>query len=171
MVFYYNFNSELLINKTNTMKTLKNLKKHLMLSMGLLLTVIVLIASGCKSGTQGRQETTDELSREIQDVQEEVNEIIAMEKVEMKNRLESTIADFNERIEELESTLEAQNKELAAEKEALLNELKAKRDTLNDRLSEIENQANEDWDDFKTELDHDLSQFGSTVQDFFQDNI
>ncbi len=165
--FFYNiFVPDNQLLNTKIMKTTKNRKKPVISVIVLLLSVIVMIAIGCKSGSQ----RGSELSDEVQDVQEEASEMIAAEKADIRSKVDSTIAIFNDQIASLESDLQEKNEQLNSEKEALINELKATSDSLTVKLSEIENQTAEEWEAFKTELEHDLNVFHMGVQDFFQDN-
>ncbi len=137
---------------------------------GILIFTILFLGISCNSTSQKKNKKTDELKEEVQDVREELDEMIASEKKEIRNELDSVIVDFNIQLSILEGKLESKNKELSAETKEMLDALKAQRDTLKVRLDDIENQAENEWESFKEELRHDMKQFSSSVVDFFIEN-
>ncbi|MFO7656649.1 MAG: hypothetical protein R6W78_06245 [Bacteroidales bacterium] len=149
-----------------TRKTKFNVRTAILL--WLMLPALFFAVSSCNRSSKDNSKS--ELSEEIQDVKEELDEIAAKEKQELKNDIESIVADFNNQVNAIESSINKGNKKLSSEAQEMLNNLKAERDTLNMKLDEIENQTEQKWSAFKKELEHDTKQFASSVEDFFKDN-
>ena len=135
------------------------------------LTFLLLIAVSCKSSSKKQDTNMSELSEEVQDVNEELNEIIIAEKKELKSEIDSIVSDFNKKTAMIEQKIGKSKKELNSESKEILKKLKAERDSLSLQLGEIENQTEKDWNAFKKEVKHDTKQFESSVEDFFKDNV
>lgn len=149
-----------------TSKTKFNVKTAMI--VWLILPALLFAVSSCNRSSKDNSKS--ELLEEVQDVKEELDEIAAKEKQELKNDIDSIVADFNNQVNAIESNIKKGNKKLNSETQEMLNNLKAERDTLSMKLDEIENQTEQKWSAFKQELEHDTKQFASSVEDFFKDN-
>jgi hypothetical protein len=130
---------------------------------------ISIIAYSCNNSTK-QNNNKSELAQEVLDVKEEVNEILNLEKTELKNKVDSVVTDFNKQLYEYEDKMQKGTKKINSEAEEILAELKTKRDNLTVRVGEIQKQTDKNWKEFKEELQHDSEQFASSVKDFFKDN-
>ena len=157
--------------KFKRMKTNNNLlHKVFTVTSMIILSLTFLIISSCKSSVESQAENKEGLSKELEDVREELNEVMVMEQKQMKKKIDSVISDFNIQVDKFKSGIEETDRQLDQETIKLIDKLEAQRDTLNSKLSEIENKTEENWSAFKQEMDHDIEQFVSSVKDFFQDN-
>lgn len=129
-----------------------------------------LFAFGSCNSASDKKNNKSELSEEVQDVKNEVDEIVDTQKKELKNELDSVVADFDEQINSMEQKIKSSNKKLDAKTEEVLNGLKAERDTLYMKIDMIGNQTEQNWESFKEEVNHDANQFKESVKDFFKDN-
>jgi ElaB/YqjD/DUF883 family membrane-anchored ribosome-binding protein len=134
----------------------------------LLLPVFLMALSSCGNST--KKDNDSELSKEVQDVKEELGEIMVNEKQELTNEIDSVITAFDYKLSTVENKIDEGNKKLNNETQAMLDNLKAERDTLNMKLDAIENQTEKTWKEFKNEVKHDSKQFAESVEDFFKDN-
>jgi hypothetical protein len=127
----------------------------------LIIPAFLLSISSCNSSSNNNNDEAD-----IQ----ELERLVIKEKQHLKYEIDSIVADFNDKVNRIEAKVDAGSQELSIEAEETLKDLKAERDTLSMRFKEIGYQTQQNWKEFKKELEHDTEQFTSSVADFFKDN-
>ncbi len=145
---------------------LKSIVKQFSWVIILLLSTVII---SCNSSTN-QNTNKEDLAKEMQDVNEEVNEILDREKKELKTEVDSVLTDFDEQFYAYEKKVQKGTKKINTETEKQIAEFKAKSDTLSIRVDEILEQSDQNWGEFKEELQHDTENFAESVKDFFEDN-
>lgn len=136
----------------------------------LIIVTFVLTIASCKSPERKKSVNKEKISKKMEQVKSDLHDVIILEKNEMETQADSVITDFNNKLDKLEAKMKKGNNKLNSKSEEVLNKLKAERDTLSMKLNKIENETDKNWDNLKTELNHDIQRFSSGVKDFFRKN-
>jgi gas vesicle protein len=72
--------------------------------------------------------------------------------------------------DEFESDLKEGQEDAKEETREMMENLKEEREDLKAKMQDLENQSKDNWEEFKTEVNHDLTKFKESVANFFEDN-
>jgi thiamine biosynthesis lipoprotein ApbE len=156
------------LNEKNTI--MRNMKlKSIANKFSWIFFLLIFVAFvSCNNST--KQNNARELTKEMQDVKHKAIDIMEQEKKELEAEVDSVITEFNTKFYDFEEKFQEGTKEVNAETQELMSELKAQSDTLSMRAEEIQGQSEENWHDFKEELQHETENFKDSIIDFFQNN-
>lgn len=146
--------------------TLKTFTKQLNWIFILLLSATII---SCNSSNK-QNDNQEELAEDLQEVQEDVNAILEKDKEELKMEVDSAITDFNQRLYDYEDELRRGTKQVSTETKDMVEKLKVKSESLTVRINEAQKHGEQNWDEFKEELQYDTENFKESVEAFFEDN-
>lgn len=132
----------------------------------LVLPLSLLLAVSCN--TSQDKENDSSTSQEMKDVKEEMGEAMKAQKQEIKNNVESMIADFNQKLDKMQAKVDEGQEEMNKDKQEALANLKEKRDDLKMKLDKLQDQTEDSWKDFKADMKNDMNNFSESVKDFFE---
>lgn len=142
-----------------------------------LTTFMAMIFVGCKPSTEEEkeaQEKVQEAKENVQDAKEDLLEArkaaTAEEWQTFKNQTDSVIHQNEIRIAELKLKAKKTGKSIDAKYQESIDVLEQKNKDLKAKLEIYKNDANEDWQSFKREFNHDMDEIGQALKDLTVDN-
>ncbi len=150
------------------------MKKMLKLTTTSVFLLSILLFSACnnQSKTSEKTETSlKELKEELRDVGQAIDNLADNESQEFKSDAEEILNSFNQKIDNFERKLEETDEKVGQETQEAIADLKAKEEKLEEKLEKAGDNTQDNWIELKKELKHDFSEFGSSVKNFFNDNV
>jgi ElaB/YqjD/DUF883 family membrane-anchored ribosome-binding protein len=157
-----------MLNEKN--KIMRNMKLKSIANKFSWIFFLLFFATFVSCNNSTKQNDARELTKEMQDLQEKATDIMEQEKKELEAEVDSVITEFNTKFYDFEEKFQEGTQEVSAETQELITELKAQSDTLSMRAEEIQGQSEDNWHDFKEQLQHETENFKESVVDFFQEN-
>ena len=137
-----------------------------------ILTLVIFTACNQKEKKEDKtQANLNELKSELKDVGNAIDNLADSESEEFKHEALAIIDDFNHKIANFENQLEQNGQEIDQKTQERINDLRQTSNKIEAKLNEIDDKSKSNWEEIKQELNHDFSQFGSSLKDFFNDNV
>ena len=117
------------------------------------------------------EENIENLKEELRDVGQAIDQLAENENQDFKNEAQNIIDKFNRNIENFENKMKDSGEKIDDETQEKINDMKAKSNELEAKLDNLGDNTKENWNELKKEMKHDFSAFGSSIKDFFDDNV
>jgi len=144
------------------------------LSILTLFGFLFFMVSACNNDKEMKEDKTQEhlqeLKAELKDVGKEIDQLAENESSEFKGNAQNVMNDFNQKLNSFEQKLEESGEEIDQKTEDSLNDLKDQADKLDAKLKKMEDNTSENMEELKEEIQHDFSEFGESIKNFFEDN-
>lgn len=124
----------------------------------------------CKPATEEEKEATEKAKEANKELIEVKKAATAEEWEAFKNSGDSIIVKNEERIAELKLKIKNTGSEIDAKYEKNIEILEQKNKDLKIKMERYKNDANEDWQSFKREFNHDMDELGQSLKDLTVDN-
>ncbi|SHG52062.1 hypothetical protein SAMN05443549_104313 [Flavobacterium fluvii] len=132
------------------------------------LTAITVVS--CKPATKEEKEATEKVKDANKEFIDAKKEATAEEWKAFKNSGDSIIIKNEERIAELKLKIKNTGSAIDAKYEKNIEILEQKNKDLKVKMETHKNGANEDWQSFKREFNHDMHELGQSLKDLTVDN-
>jgi signal transduction protein with GAF and PtsI domain len=132
--------------------------------------LIVGILSGCNSTTSKVENAEKDVQKEKEDVVK-ANENLRLEIENYRKETAAKIDGNDLRIAEVRAQAEKDKTAMKAEVKTQIADLEKKNIELRTKLNDYQSDKQEDWDNFKNELNHDIDELGNSLRDFGKKNM
>ncbi|HPH81662.1 MAG TPA: peptidase M23 [Flavobacteriales bacterium] len=128
------------------------------------------ILTGCTSTASKVENAEENVKKEQEDVVK-ANENLKMEIENYRKESVSKIDGNDQRIAEVRAQAEKDKSAMKSEVKTQIADLEKKNAELRTKLNDYQSDKQEDWDNFKKELNHDMDELGNSLRDFGQKNL
>jgi hypothetical protein len=136
---------------------------------------IVLV--GCQSSTKKEEAAQDNVADARENVEDAKEELMVAKKAAtaeewkvFKNETSVIINENEIRIAELKAKMKKTGKSIDALYEKKIEELEQKNKDIKAKVETYKNDTSSDWESFKREYNHDMSELGQALKDITVDN-
>ncbi|MBC7845136.1 MAG: hypothetical protein H7Y10_01430 [Flavobacterium sp.] len=151
--------------------------KKIILALAVVTFMTGITFVSCKSSTKEETESQEKIQnakKNVQDAKDSLavakKEATAEEWKAFKNSGDSIIIKNEERISELKLKMKNTGKSIDAKYEKNIEVLEQKNKDLKVKMKTYKNNANEDWQSFKREFNHDMDELGQAFKDLTVNN-
>jgi hypothetical protein len=143
---------------------MKTIKKTLQI----LFTMTLLIAIAACGGNTNQDQTDADTTQEGQ--MEQLGKKLDQEKAELEQNINEAVTTFNKRMEDYEQRMTEAGKTIDTRTDRAMMNLRMKRDTLLLQMEKAGEKTQENWKEFKSDMNRQSDEFQQAVNDFFTSN-
>ncbi len=130
----------------------------------------LLFAVSCSSSSEDVEDAKEDVQEANEKLEKEMREYEAdLEKYREEVRQE--IEANNQLIADLRARKPHNNKELQAAREAKIDDLQMRNEELKRRMDNYDGNDRSNWENFKSEVKHDLVELGKAIREFNTDDV